>query len=132
MVLIDISDRVFIPGIMRIEKFEDLEVWRESMNLSVLVYRALKDCRDYGIRDQIQRASVSVPSNIAEGFGRKSNKEYLRFLYISQGSCMELRTQLYLAREVGIISGDQSEKLIELTRKVSAMIYRLIISRQKF
>jgi len=117
---------------MRIEKFEDLEVWKESMNLSVLIYHELRNCKDFGLRDQIQRSCVSVPSNIAEGFGRKTNKEYLYFLYISQGSCMELRTQLYLAREVGIISFDHSEKLIELTRKVSAMIYRLIISRQKF
>ena len=117
---------------MKIEKFEDLEVWKESMNLSILVYGALKDCKDFGLRDQIQRASVSVPSNIAEGFGRNTNKEYLRFLYISQGSCMELRTQLYLAKEISIIPNDYSEILIEKTRKISAMIYRLIKSRQKF
>jgi len=117
---------------MKVQKFEDLEVWKESMNLSVLIYRALKDCKDFGLRDQIQRSSVSIPSNIAEGFGRKSNKEYMYFLYISQGSCMELRTQLYLAKEVGVIPVVHSEKLIELTRKISAMIYRLIQSRQKF
>ena len=117
---------------MKIGKFEDLEVWKESMNLSVLVYRALRDCKDFGLRDQIQRASVSVPSNIAEGFGRKTNKEYLYFLYISQGTCMELRTQLYLAREISIISNENSEILIEKTRKISAMIYRLIQSRQRF
>lgn len=117
---------------MKVEKFEDLEVWRISMNLSVLIYRTLKSCKDYSFRDQIQRSSVSIPSNIAEGFGRKTNKEYLYFLYISQGSCMELRTQLYLAKEVGIIPDDNSDRLIEMTRKVSAMIYRLIQSRNKF
>ena len=117
---------------MRIEKFEDLEVWKVSMNLSVLIYRSLRDCKDFGLRDQMQRSSVSVPSNIAEGYGRKTNKEYLYYLYISQGSCMELRTQLYLAKEIGIIPCDNSERLIEITKKVSAMIYRLIQARQKF
>ena len=117
---------------MRIEKFEDLEVWKVSMKLSVLVYNLLKDCKDFGLRDQIQRSSVSVPSNIAEGFERKSNKEYLYFLHIALGSSAELRTQLYLAKEVGIIKTDKSEKLIETSRKTSAMIYRLIHSRQQF
>ncbi len=117
---------------MKVEKFEDLEVWRMSMNLSVLIYRALKDCKDFGLRDQIQRSSVSIPSNIAEGFGRKSNKQYMYFLRISQGSCAELRTQLYLAKEVNVLSQDQSEELLELTRVISRMIHRLIQARLQF
>jgi four helix bundle protein len=117
---------------MKIEKFEDLEVWKESMNLSILIYRALKDCKDFGLRDQIQRASVSIPSNIAEGYERKSNKQYLYFLRISQGSCAELRTQLYLAGEIGEISKVQSYEFVSLTRKISGMIHRLIESRQHF
>ncbi|MEN8226413.1 MAG: four helix bundle protein [Bacteroidota bacterium] len=117
---------------MKIEKFEDLEVWKISMNLSVLIYRVFKNCRDFGLKDQVQRASVSIPSNIAEGFDRKSNKEYIYFLYIAKGSCSELRTQIYLAREVGIIEKKKAEEFIETTRKVSAMIYRLIQSRKQF
>jgi four helix bundle protein len=117
---------------MKIEKFEDLEVWKTSMNLSVLIYRALKDCKDFGLRDQIQRSSVSIPSNIAEGFERKSNKEYIYFLHIAQGSCAELRTQLYLSEKVGIIPMVEVEKMIEITRKISAMIYKLIQSRKQF
>lgn len=58
---------------MKIEKFEGLEVWKTSMNLSVQIYKALKESEDYGLRDQIQRSSVSIPSNIAEGFDRKTN-----------------------------------------------------------
>jgi four helix bundle protein len=117
---------------MRIEKFEDLEVWKVSMRLSILIYRALKSSKDFGLRDQIQRSSVSIPSNIAEGFERKSNKEYIYFLHIAQGSCAELRTQLYLAKEVGMITKENSEELIELSRKISAMTYCLIQSRSKF
>jgi len=117
---------------MKIEKFEDLEVWKISMNVSVLVYRMLKNCRDFGLKDQIQRSSVSIPSNIAEGFERKSNKEYLYFLHIAQGSCAEFRTQLYLAKEVGTIKKNESAELIETTRKISAMIHRLIQSRSQF
>lgn len=63
----------------KIEKFEDLEVWQNAIALSVNVYDKLKDCRDYSFKDQICRASVSVPSNIAEGFERQSNKEYIHF-----------------------------------------------------
>ncbi len=117
---------------MGVEKFEDLEVWEISMNLSVLIYRALKNCREYGLKDQLQRASVSIPSNIAEGFDRKTNKEYVYYLHIAQGSCAELRTQLLLAKELCIIQRLESDVLIETTRKISAMIHRLIQSRQKF
>lgn len=65
----------------KIEKFEDLNVWKESMCLSVELYKSLKDCKDYGFRDQIQRSAISIPSNIAEGFERQSNKEFIQFLY---------------------------------------------------
>ncbi len=117
---------------MKIEKFEDLEVWKMSMNLSLRVYRLLKDCKAYSLRDQLQRSSVSIPSNIAEGFERKSNKEYLYFLHIAQGSCAELRTQLYLSKEIGIIRDEDAKVSIEMTRKVSAMLNRLIQSRKHF
>ncbi len=67
------------------------------MQLCVDVYALLKDCRDYSFRDQIQRSAVPVPSNIAEGFERQTDKEFVQFLFIAKGSCAELRTQLYLA-----------------------------------
>ncbi|MEE4256506.1 MAG: four helix bundle protein [Bacteroidales bacterium] len=117
---------------MGVEKFEDLKVWRISINLSIRIYNSLKDSKEFGLKDQLQRASVSIPSNIAEGFDRKTNKEYIYFLHIAQGSCAELRTQLYLVKELGIIKDIESDDLIETTRKISAMIHRLIQSRQKF
>ncbi|MBC8526532.1 MAG: four helix bundle protein [Candidatus Cloacimonetes bacterium] len=98
----------------RIEKFEDLEVWQEGMRLVVEIYQQFKKIKDYGFRDQIQRAAVSIPSNIAEGFDRGSNKEYIHFLYIARGSCAELRTQLYLALKVGFINKSNT---LELGRK---------------
>ena len=73
----------------KISKFEDLEVWKEGINLAVRIYRELKDCRDFSLRDQMQRASVSIPSNIAEGYERNTNKDFIHFLYISKGSCSE-------------------------------------------
>ena len=83
----------------KITRFEDYEVWKISMRLVVEIYKSLKDCHDYGLRDQMQRAAVSIPSNFSEGYERQSNKEFIRFLYIAKGSCGELRTQLYLAIE---------------------------------
>ena len=73
----------------KISKFEDLEVWKEGMHLAARIYRELKDCRDYGLRDQMQRAAVSIPSNIAEGYERNTNKDFIHFLYIAKGSCSE-------------------------------------------
>ena len=116
--------------IMKIEKFEDLIVWKDSMRLAVEVYEQLKECRDFGFRDQIQRSSVSVPSNIAEGYERQSNKEFIQYLYIAKGSCGELRTQIYLAINIGIMDKEKGMELIEKTKKISAMLYGLIQTRK--
>jgi four helix bundle protein len=113
----------------RIEKFEDLIIWQDGVNLAVNVYRILKNCRDFGLRDQIQRSAVSIPSNIAEGFDRKSNNEFLRFLKISKGSCAELRTQLIIAEQVGLIGGNESP--METTKILSAKIQKMITYREK-
>jgi len=113
----------------KVEKFEDLTIWQESVGLAVDVYRILKNCRDYGLRDQIQRSAVSIPSNIAEGFDRKSNNEFLRFLKISKGSCAELRTQLIIARQIGLLR--KEENPIETTKILSAKIQKMITYREK-
>lgn len=110
----------------KIEKFEDLRIWEEGINLTVEIYNAFKDCRDFGLRDQIQRAAVSIPSNIAEGFDRQTNNEFIRFLRIAKGSCAELRTQLIISQRVGILRNDD---LIEGTRRLSSMIQKLISYR---
>jgi four helix bundle protein len=116
-----------------INRFEDLEVWKEGMRLAAEIYRLLDGCSDYGLRDQMQRAAVSIPSNIAEGFERNTNKDFIRFLYISKGSCAELRTQIYLARETGIINKKVGDDLLEATKKISAMLHKLIkVRNDKF
>ncbi len=112
----------------RIEKFEDLSVWQEGMRLVVDVYEGLKACKDFSLWDQMQRSAVSVPSNIAEGFERNSNKEFVQFLYIAKSSCGELRTQLYLAVELKLLPEELGTSLLEKTKKISAMLYNLIKS----
>jgi four helix bundle protein len=115
----------------KIERFEALQVWKESMRLAVTISENLKECRDYGFRDQIQRSAVSIPSNIAEGFETSTNKEFIHHLHIAKGSCAELRTQMYLSIEVDIVNKTLGKDLIERTRKISAMLYKLIQTRRK-
>lgn len=114
------------------KRFEDLEVWKRSYALALAVYKIFSDCRDYGLRDQITRSSVSVPSNIAEGFERNSNKEFIRYLYIAKGSCGELRTQLYIAVGVGHIENEKCAGLINDAQEISYMLNGLIQKRKAF
>ncbi len=112
-----------------IEKFEDLVIWQKGVELAVQIYNKLQNCRDFGFRDQIQRSAVSIPSNISEGYDRKSNKEFLRFLRIAKGSCAELRTQLIIAKKINLFD---TENLIEDTLVLSSMIQKMISYREKF
>ena len=116
---------------MKIEKFEDLEVWKQSMKLARAIYSEFYPVKDYGFKDQIQRASVSVPSNIAEGNERQSNKEFIQFLFIAKSFCGELRTQIYLAIDLKYIEKKRGMELLESSRKISAMLYKLIKTRKK-
>ena len=111
-------------------KFEDLEVWGESTALAVAIYQQLKSCRDFGLKDQLQRAAVSIASNIAEGFDRQTQKEFVRYLYIARGSCAEVRTQLYIAAQVGTLNPQEAQALQAQTRRISAMLYNLIEYRK--
>ncbi|MBL4772226.1 MAG: four helix bundle protein [Alcanivoracaceae bacterium] len=76
--------------------FKNIDVWNKSRNLSVAVYGGMSNLKDFGFKDQITRSSLSVPSNIAEGYERFSNKELIRFLYIAKGSCGELQAQIII------------------------------------
>lgn len=111
----------------KIERFEDLQIWQDGVELAILIYASFRESRDFGFRDQIQRASVSIPSNIAEGFDRLSNNEFIRFLKIAKGSCAELRTQLIIAQKIGLL--DEPSELIERSKKLSAMIQKMIAYR---
>ena len=114
---------------MAIKYFEDLEVWKEARLLTRQIYRSTKDLRfskDFGLSGQIQRAVVSIMSNIAEGFERGGNQEFLQFLYFAKGSCGEVRAQLYVALDQGYVTQKESEELIKSCRRLSAMISNLI------
>ncbi|MCL2650685.1 MAG: four helix bundle protein [Candidatus Azobacteroides sp.] len=113
-----------------VKSFEDLTVWKDSMQLVVLIYSKLRNCKDYGFKDQIQRASVSIPSNIAEGFERQTNKEFIQFLFIAKGSCGELQTQLYLSIKLEYLSKIEGQEFIDKAKKISSMIYNLISYRK--
>ncbi len=110
-----------------IEKFEDLKIWQDSVTIAVEIYDLFKDSKDFGFRDQIQRSAVSVPSNIAEGYDRQTNNEFIRFLRIAKASCAELRTQIIIAQRVGMVR--DVSNLIERTKSLSAMIQKLITYR---
>ena len=108
--------------------FEDLEVWKRSARLAVTVYDVLRDCRDYGLKDQMTRAAVSMASNIAEGAERDSRAEFMRFLHIAKGSAAELRTQVYIAQRIGVFSGSPASELATECKEISAMLHGLIQS----
>ncbi|MEZ9865210.1 four helix bundle protein [Vibrio breoganii] len=106
--------------------YENLEVWKLSFRLAVEVHESFKACKDFGLKDQIYRCSVSVPSNIAEGEERETTKESVRFLYIAKGSCGELVTQLMLAKEFNYLSPQEADNLISKAKQVSRMLAGLI------
>jgi len=113
-----------------ISTFEDLEIWKEGIRICVSVYDILKNCKDFGLKDQMQRSAVSIPSNIAEGFERQTNKEFIHFLYIAKGSAGELRTQIHLAKELSIISKEFFLDLFSKLKQLSAMISNFIKTRK--
>jgi len=111
---------------MIIKRFEDIISWQKSKELSVMIYSLFMESKDFGFRDQIQRASVSIMNNIAEGFERKSNKEFKYFLFIAKGSCGEVRSMLYLAKELDKISDNEFTKLFSLSEEISKLLSGLI------
>ena len=114
---------------MAVKQFEDLEVWQEARRLTQTIYRLTKADRfskDFALRDQIQRAAVSVMSNIAEGFERGGNQEFIQFLYVAKASCGEVRSQIYVALDQGYMSKTDSEESIIDFRRLSGMIGNLI------
>ncbi len=118
-----------------INTFEDLEVWKRGCQLAVDVYVANHASRDFGMKDQMQRAAVSIPSNIAEGCERDSTPDFIKFLRYSKGSCGELRTQLYIServcRKLDLPPLDHSREMIAETREISKMLQGLINSLKR-
>jgi four helix bundle protein len=114
---------------MQIVNFEDIIAWQKGKDLSVRIYKIFGQIKDYGFKDQIQRASVSISNNIAEGYERKSNKEFKQFLYIAKGSSGEVRSMLYIAKDLGYINKNDFDQLsiasLEIARLLSAFIKKL-------
>jgi four helix bundle protein len=122
----------------KIETFEDLQVWQRGIEWVKQVYLLTKEGelrKDFGLRDQLRRASVSVPTNIAEGFERYSRKEYVQFLNIAKGSAGEVRSLIRVAFEVGYLDKCKYDKFyshaMELSRMLSAQIQTLNKSIQR-
>ncbi|MNK06467.1 hypothetical protein D3C87_243660 [compost metagenome] len=107
-------------------KVEDLKVWQKSIELAKQVYKIVAELPDnekYGLTSQIKRCAVSIASNIAEGAGRNSNKEFKHFLGIANGSSYELHTQLILVYELNLIEKNKIESLLNLIIEIQKMIY---------
>ena len=111
-------------------KLEEIEVWKRGCRLAVDVYRLSGKeplAKDWGLRDQIRRAAISIPSNIAEGYERDSPAEFRRFLFIAKGSCGELRTQLYIIKALGLSCDEEVNLLIQECIEISSMLKTLSV-----
>jgi four helix bundle protein len=113
-------------------RFEDLVVWKRSARLSGNIYKELRGLKDYGFRDQITRSGLSVPSNIAEGFERTSQKENMVFLSYAKGSSGELRTQIYIGIDIGYIKKEIGEEWLRELIEISSMLSGLIKTKRGF
>jgi four helix bundle protein len=109
--------------------FEELDVWQKALELTKKIYSLTNNGhfrKDFSFSDQIRRASVSVLSNISEGFERGSNTEFIQFLYIAKGSCGEVRAQLYLAQELGYVTAGEFKEAINICKSISSRLSSLI------
>lgn len=123
-----------VTAARKVDKFEDLVAWQKARTLTRRVYEITNDgafARDFGLRDQIRRAAVSVMSNLAEGFARGGRAEFHQFLVVAKGSCSELRSQLYVAKDVGYITDAKFESLMAETDELQRIIAGLRSAVQK-
>ncbi len=114
---------------MKFKRFEEMEVWKRGCRLAVEIFKLTGSedlAREWGLKDQMRRAVISIPSNIAEGYERNSQKEFKRFLLIAKGSCGELRTQIYILKAIGLGSDSVIDPLIKETTELSSMIQSLV------
>ena len=109
--------------------FEEINAWQNARVLVKDVYAMTRSggfSKDFGLRDQIQRAAVSICSNIAEGFERRGNKEFIKFLWIAKGSAAEVSSQLYNAKDVGYITDEQFNSIYDSAKQIGGMLFNLI------
>ena len=116
---------------MVFKKYEDIKVWQFGRELVRQIYALTSVgpfCKDWGLRDQIQRAAVSICSNIAEGYARRGNAEFIKFLWIAKGSAAEVQSQLYHAQDLGYITLECFDDLYAFTNRIQAGVFNLIQS----
>lgn len=111
---------------MAIQKFEDLVVWQKAQDLAVLIYELFEKSDDFGFKNQICRAAVSISNNIAEGFDRNTNVDFKRFLHISLASNSEVKSMLYLAARLSYITEQQKLYLLNMCNEIGKMTNGLI------
>lgn len=115
--------------IMKIEKFEDIKAWQEARRLTNLVYHLSKKgtfSRDFALRDQTRKSAISIMANIAEGFQRRSNKEFIQFLYIALGSTSEIQSHLYVALDAEYISRKEFDSAYQSAEEILKMLHGFI------
>jgi four helix bundle protein len=114
---------------MKFDRFEEIKVWQESRILTKLIYQHTQShtfCKDFGLKDQIQRAAVSVQTNIAEGFERNNNREFIRFLMYSKASCAEVRSLLYVAFDIGYLNEMEFKSLYDKSINIITQLSNFI------
>ncbi len=111
---------------MRIYHFEEIEAWKKSQIVAIKIYKLLQINVDYGFKNQIQRASVSISNNIAEGFERGSDADFRRFLFISLGSCSEVKSMMYMALQLNYVSKADANQLQKDLVEISLILKSFI------
>ncbi len=111
---------------MKIESFEEIIAWQKARKLNLLIYKTFNTCRDFSFKSQIERASVSIMNNIAEGFERQTNKEFKNFLFIAKGSCGEVRSMISLSLDLNYINQAEFENIYEKCNEISKILSGLI------
>ena len=113
----------------QIERFEEIHSWQKGRELCKLIYSVTREAafgRDYGLRDQIRRAEVSIMSNVAEGFETQNNRTFIRHLYIARGSAAEVRVQAYVALDQGYITREEFDQVYNLSKDIARLLTRFI------
>jgi four helix bundle protein len=116
---------------MKINHFEEIEVWKKSQLVAVRIYTLLQANLDFGFKNQIQRAAISISNNIAEGFERGSDTDFRRFLFISLGSCSEVKSMIYIAYQLNYMTYEDSIQMRKDLTEISRMIRGFIRTLDK-
>jgi four helix bundle protein len=123
---------------MKISKFEDFEIWKDSMEITKSIYRLTNNgefSKDFGLRDQIRKSTISISANIVEGFEKNNNNEFIRFLKIAKGSVGETRNHLYIALGIGYIDEEEfnglNNQLMSVAKQLSGFISYLVKQKEQ-